>query len=363
MNTMCRRGNVVAVCALAMSLMATPTVARQDEQTVATLEDWQRTELLALDEVVRAAQTGQLVQTPQNDEPFQVRTDFLKGTDGNTYIPYTLTIDRAKVTASSLAVYVSIMPQASRATALGDPAVLDSSSSPEPVFVDGYFVDVTSDGETEGDIELSRAFTAPGGRYDVYVAIRDSKGAPVDIDEEVPEEIPEAPPVMLVKQQVDVPDFWNGQLQTSSLILAEVVEPLEQPLTAEQQTANPYTLGTTRIVPKQDASFLQSDDLSLIFLVYNPELTVDQTPDLTIEYDFHLSTEDGEEFFNKTNPQQFSAQTLPPGFDMEAGHQIVAGQSVPLGMFPVGDFRLAITVTDNVSGASLVREVTFNVAE
>ena len=360
MNTMCRRGNVVAVCTLAMSLMATQTVARQDEQTVATLEDWQRTELLALDEVVRAAQNGQLVQTP-NDEPFQVWTDFLKGTDGNTYIPYTLTIDRAKVAASSLAVYVSIMPQASRATALWDPSDLGSSSAPEPVFVDGYFVDVSSDGET--DIELSRAFTAPGGRYDVYVAIRDSKGAPVDIDEEVPEETPEPPPVMMVKRQVEVPDFWNGQLQTSSVILAEVVEPLEQPLTADQQSANPYTLGTTRIVPKQDSSFLQSDDLSLIFLVYNPGLTADQTPDLTIEYNFHLSTEDGEEFFNKTNPQQFSAQTLPPGFDMEAGHQIVAGQSVPLSMFPVGDFRLAIAVTDNVSGASLVREVTFNVAE
>ena len=122
-------------------------------------------------------------------------------------------------------------------------------------------------------------------------------------------------------------------------------------------------MGTTRIVPKHDRSFGKMEELSLIMLVYNPQLTSDQKPDLTIEYNFHQRGEAGEEFFNKTNPQQFNAQTLPPGFDVALGHQIVAGQSVPLTLFPAGEYRLEITVSDNEAGTTLTREVSFTVQE
>ena len=92
-------------------------------------------------------------------------------------------------------------------------------------------------------------------------------------------------------------------------------------------------------------------------------MTSDQKPNLTIEYNFHVQGEDGEEFFNKTNPQEFNGQTLPPGFDMSLGHQIVAGQSVPLATFPAGDYRLEIMVTDNESGSSLTNDVNFSISE
>ena len=65
--------------------------------------------------------------------------------------------------------------------------------------------------------------------------------------------------------------------------------------------------------------------------------------------------------FNKTPPQAFNAQSLPPNFDPSAGHQIVAGQAVPLASFPEGDFRLEIKVTDNKTSKSLTREVLFSV--
>ncbi len=45
-----------------------------------------------------------------------------------------------------------------------------------------------------------------------------------------------------------------------------------------------------------------------------------------------------------------------------AGHQIIAGQSVPLASFAEGEFRLEITVTDNVAKKSIKRDVVFSVA-
>ena len=59
----------------------------------------------------------------------------------------------------------------------------------------------------------------------------------------------------------------------------------------------------------------------------------------------------------------FNERTLPQGFDLSAGHQLVAGQAVPLSAFPPAEYHLEITVTDNTNGESLTRSVGFSVAE
>ena len=58
----------------------------------------------------------------------------------------------------------------------------------------------------------------------------------------------------------------------------------------------------------------------------------------------------------------FNEQTLPPGFDLAAGHQLVAGQAVPLAAFPAADYRLDLTVTDKTNDATLTRNVEFSVS-
>ena len=62
---------------------------------------------------------------------------------------------------------------------------------------------------------------------------------------------------------------------------------------------------------------------------------------------YQKAADGSEKYFNKTEPQKFNAQTLPPNFSPEQGHQIVGGQMIPLASFPEGDFRLEIKVTDN----------------
>ncbi len=339
---------LAVVCAIGQLLAVAPASAAQDPQV--DMEDWQLAELQTLVDVVAAAVRGQGVFT---GKPFRMTADFLKGMEGKTYVPFTLSIDPSLLTESSLALYLFVTPHSETPP---PPSADGTIEVPDPVFEDGHFVEFS--GQAEGEIiEVSRAFSAEGGAYDVYLAIRDSLGATAE------EEARLQSTVLILKEELEIPDFWNERLQTSSPIVAELVEPLDQPLSEDQQVASPYTLGTTRIVPKTNREFSSAEELALIMLVYNPQLSSDQMPDLTVDYSFHMENAAGEEFFNKTNPQQFNAQTLPPGFDLAGGHQIVAGQSVPLGGFQTGRYRLEISVTDNLSGQSVVNDVSFNVTE
>ena len=349
----------VAACVIVVLLMLAAPVAGQsdsdsEQRPERELADWERAELQSLVRVVGAALQGELAPTV---DPFEMMPSFLKGTDGNTYVPFTLAIDPSKLGESKLATYVYIVPHQDVSSAAGDAPDSEEPELPTAVFEDAYFIDVGVAEGSEGPVFLSRAFSVPGGDYDVYIALRDSKGEDADDDDR------EAATVMMLKKEVSVPNLWTTELQTSTVLVAETVEPLSAPLSPEEQIANPYTLGTTRIVPKHDRSFGKQDELSLIMLVYNPKLTSDQMPDLTIEYSFHQKTDAGEEFFNKTNPQQFNAQSLPPGFSVALGHQIVAGQSVPLSLFPPGDYRLEILITDNEAGTSVTRDLNFTVRE
>ena len=108
-------------------------------------------------------------------------------------------------------------------------------------------------------------------------------------------------------------------------------------------------------------------------LIYNPKTDGANKPDVTVEYNFCQAMpgnepkagepcKAGEKFFNKTNPQNLNAGTLPPVFDMAAGHQLQTGQAVPLASFPEGQYRLEIKVTDKLANKSLTRDVNFTIS-
>jgi hypothetical protein len=166
--------------------------------------------------------------------------------------------------------------------------------------------------------------------------------------------------VALLKERVVVPNL-SSELMVSSIFLADKIEPLSAPLKAEDQIKQPYTLGTMAIEPATSNAIRQSGELSIIFFVYNTGVDPGQKPNVQIQYNFHRKTAEGEKFFNRTNPQDFNAQTLPPEFSLSQGHQIVGGQSVPLASFEPGDYRLEIQVSDKVAGKTVTANVPFTV--
>jgi len=322
-------------------LSATQRQAAADvlEDAIAELTEVQQQEIMSLAKIVGAALQGEIVPT---DEPFGWAHDFLKSSEQTTFVPFTLSVDQSKVSTPTVAMYIFVAPQ---------DAVAAVSALPKPAFEDAYHINLPAP-TAAGVYEIRRGFWVPGGDYDVYIALSES-GVPDGTEAKT----------MMLKKAVSVPNLWSDQLATSTVIQAARIDSLTEPPPPDQQLANPYTLGTMRIVPKSVPEYLTSDEISLVFLVYNVGLTAAGMPDVNIEYTFSTRGPNGNEYFNRTNPQVFNQQTLPRGFDLAAGHQLVAGQAVQLSGFPEADYRLEIKVIDKTNGASLVHYVDFSVSE
>ncbi len=301
-------------------------VASQDRD-----DEAEEQELVSLSSIVGAALLGQIIPA---GESFGWANDYWKGTEQTTFVPFTLTVDQSKLSTPRLAMFVVVAPKGAAATL------------PPLAFEDAFHIDLSAP-TTDGVYEIRRAFYAPAGEYDVYVAL--SESGVLDGTEAR---------TMMLKKAVSVPDLWSGGLTTSGVIVLDRIEELSAPLPPDQALANPYTLGTTRLVPRLDRTFLDTEELSTYFVIYDAVRTSTGMPDITAEYDFYTKQAAGDEFFNTSGTQTFNAQTLPPGF----GAQIAGGQVVPLEDFPAGDYRLEIKVTDNTNGASLIRQVDFSVS-
>jgi hypothetical protein len=193
---------------------------------------------------------------------------------------------------------------------------------------------------------------ATPGTYDVYVAMK----------ERLPEKAPkgQAAKMGALKTQVTVPDFWNGELSTSSIIVTDKVNILQTQPSAEEARERPFVFGAQELNPASDPIFLKTEQLATFFQVYNSSLDSAGKPNLVMEYNFHRKEGGAEKFFNKTNPQTISASNLPPTFD-PAKFPVPGGIEVPLSTFPEGEYRLEIKITDKNNGKTLTRDVNFTV--
>jgi hypothetical protein len=287
-----------------------------------------------------------------------LREDVLKAQGNKEYVPFTVQLDPSKLTGGNVAFYWRVVSKnPAEAAPAADPNAKkdkdkDKAKKPDYAYEDIAFVPVTAG---QNPMRISRSFTVPAGSYDIYLVAK----------EPTPEKAPKnAPPAKIsaVKQSVTVSDFWNGELATSSVIVAQRIDPLPAPLTPQQQADRPYALGAMEILPTFETKFTKKSELSTFMLIYNPKVDSANKPDVSVEYNFYQKLSgQPEKFFNKTNPQNLNAQTLPPQFDLAAGHQLQSGQAVPLASFPEGDYRLEIKVTDKIANKTLTREINFTV--
>jgi len=257
---------------------------------------------------------------------------FIRSQGDVVYIPFTIAIDKRQIPGSSVAVYIRSVSRA-------------AAAAPAPKFAweTMQLVDVPPDGR------VSRAIALSSGTYDVYVSLKEKGNAVTP------------PKVGVLNRELTVPSFATADLTTSSIILARSLEQLPAPLPADKQQDNPYVFGPLKVVPSSDGAFSKSMDLQVLFWIYGASQTAGK-PDVQIDFSFHQRLPDGEKYFNKTNPQELNAKTLPPEFNLTLGHQLLSSLSVPLASFPPGDYRLEIKVTDRASGKSLTNNVNFAVS-
>jgi hypothetical protein len=342
-----RRGWVAVAVGLALS---TTVLAQKDKKQ----DEAQKREIQNVVKIVDAVAAGQ--PAPNDLSISWVREDMLKAQGSKEYVPFTVSIDSTKL-SGNVAFYWRVVAKDGDSAAPAAPAAKKDEKDKDKKKSDFAYEDITFVPVTAGQspTRISRSFTVSAGSYDVFVVAKEPTP-------EKPAKNAPPPKVSLLKQSVVVPDFWNSELSTSSVIIAQRIDPLPAPLTPQQQADRPYALGAMEILPAFDLKFTKKSELSTFMLIYNPKVDSANKPSVTIEYNFYQKpTGQPEKFFNKTAPQSLNAATLPPQFDLAAGHQLQSGQAVPLASFPEGDYRLEIKVTDTIANKSLTREVNFSV--
>jgi hypothetical protein len=344
-------------CTVTISLAALlfSTALQAQKKVEKKQDEAQKKEIQSVVKVVDDVANGQ--PAPNDLSLAWVREDFLKAQGNKEYVPFTVAIDPSKVAGGNVALYWRVVSKggapagsAAAPAAKDEKKDKDKEKKPDYAYEDIAFVPVTAG---QNPMRISRSFTVPAGAYDLFVVAKE----PTPTQKNAP-----APKISVLKQEVTVPDFWSGELSTSSVIIAQRIDPLAAPLTPQQQADRPYALGSMEIQPAFETSFTKKSELSTFMLIYNPKTDSANKPDVLVEYNFYVKSGGSEKFFNKTQPQNLNAQTLPPQFDLAAGHQLQTGQAVPLASFPEGDYRLEIKVTDKIANKSLTREVNFTVS-
>jgi hypothetical protein len=316
--------------------------------------------------LVRLADTA-MSGRAESDFAIEWRNDFFKAQAG-TFVPFTVTVERAKLSAANALMYVR---------AVRRDAAPPAQERPGPVrypFDLIFAVDLAGPGE--GPVRITRGFAVAPGEYDVYVALRERASDPASSEPRLK--------AAVLKQPLSVPDFWDGGLTTSTVILADRIDALPGVPAPDEVLERPYIIGESEIHPAAESSFRKDRELIVVFLIYNASVTADRNFDVQVDYHLfrsvppgtapevagakdtepagdHPAARDGERYMTHTNPQRFKPSLMGAHFDPEAGHPMMAGQGILLSSFQEGEYRLGITVTDLLSRQTLSRDVTFRV--
>ena len=253
----------------------------------------------------------------KDSERFHTRYDFFLAADGSTSVVLTLGIRRSEP-EPDWKVYARL----SAGTASFDLVGADSfRTSPEGTDVDGFRL-------YQGRISL------PPGPYSAFYGIQN--GATREL--------------FSLSERLTVPDFREGTFALSGITLAARLEPVPNP-----ESDPPFLVGRLLVIPKMEAVYKTGTDLAYYFQVYHPAKdpkTGEISLDLTYQFLQASSVQ-------KTGQPVFQPLGKPLFFENQTG--LVHGYAFPLTGWPVGEFKLQITVKDRVTGRSSQAEARFSV--
>jgi hypothetical protein len=274
-----------------------------------------------------------------------VKFHFQRARNGNTFVSTVVSLPTASPPAQSAEIYVRGYTRG----AAGDTLQLEPIHEREGYRPSMRVFPIENAAVVPLELAMERAvsrgefaFSAPPGTLTVYGAVRERTNAKAR--------------TAVFSESIAVPDFRGSELSASSVILAERIERVDPSAKAEA-----YTLGNVRAIPALENVFDADRPLSALLVIYNARVDGSAKPDVGVEFAFFALATGTATLVTRTKPQELTAATLPPTFDMTKGHQLVAGQEVSLRGFEPGDHRIDVTVTDRRSGASIVQTERFRV--
>ena len=265
---------VVAQTAGGEGATGAAATARQVEQT-------QREEGEAILALADAAMAGAASPAGPSDFALRWQNDFVKAQRG-TFVPFTLTVDATQFARRSALVYVRAIRRPAASPDRRRPEREPQPGGAEAAYpVDAIFpVDLMPASAGVSDAagsRISRGFSVPPGEYDVIVVMRER------VDPATPRARPKA---AVLRQPLSVPDFRTSELTTSSMIVADRIAALAEPVPADQLAERPYVIGRNDITPAADRRFGRDEELIVVFLVYNPMVSPEGQFDVRVEYHF-----------------------------------------------------------------------------
>lgn len=200
-----------------------------------------------------------------------------------------------------------------------------------------------------GERIITRALTAGPGDYFLFAAWADPAAATP------------AATIRVIKQTLRLPNAPADELLISSVIVSDAVRVLSAPPSGSQ-ASHPYTIGQTEIVPAADASMTSDERLNIAFQIINPRPSLAGKPDLEVAFRIVRIDAGSELPVASLTTQQYSEATLPPEFDLRAGHPLLAALSAPLETLTHGTYRIKILVIDRIAGESRMADTDFTIA-
>jgi GWxTD domain-containing protein len=269
-----------------------------------------------------------------NPMPFDVRTDFVKITNETVLVPVTIQIKNRDITfADKEGVEHGVVNIFGRISNLTGKVV--------QTFEDTVSADVPSEllaREAENSKIYSKAVPLRPGHYKIDVVLKDVNGDRMGT----------------YSRGIMVPDFSDEKLASSSLIVADVVEPVP----TNSVGTGMFVIGTTKVRPRvapadgKPAIFKRGQKVNFWMQVYN--LSVDEKthkPSATFEYDIVNAA---------TNKPV--VHTVDSSDKMgNIGEQVTLQKALAAANLDPGVYRIQIKVSDNISKQTLDPSATFAV--
>jgi GWxTD domain-containing protein len=148
----------------------------------------------------------------------------------------------------------------------------------------------------------------------------------------------------LVKSVLDVQDFGNDELSTSTLVLSSQVVPRSKEDAKEE--FSPYLTNDYRATPRWGNVFSPTESMSVLFHIYNAKAREGEV-DLAIEY-FLTS----QEVSYRLNPQAIKTK-------IEEGKTVAGGTEIPLSPLKPGKYTFKVRVMDKVADKTIERAAEF----
>jgi GWxTD domain-containing protein len=268
--------------------------------------------------------------------PFDVRTDFVKVTGDTVLVPITIQMKYRDITfANKDGVQRGTVNIFGRVTTLTG-RVVQTFEDPAQVDVPAELLPKMA----ENSSVYWKAIPLRPGRYKIDIAVKDVNGDRKGV----------------WSRGIQVPEYSDDKLSTSSLIVADVMEPVP---TKDVSTGS-FVIGLNKVRPRVPAAdgkpalFKRSRDPKVNFWVQVYNLGVDgktHKPSATFEYAI-VNVATNKSVVQKTE----STETMG-----NVGEQVTLQKSIAAANLQPGVYRIDIKVNDNVSKQTIDPSATFAV--